>query len=407
MANRKDSKGYALRTGEVQRKDGRYSYSWKDRTGERHYIYAKELAALRQKEAALRREYDMGLDPMKAKSVSVNDMVEKYLDQKHNLKTTTKGTYKYIFEHFISETFGKNKIVDVKYSDVKKFYYSLIIDRGIKGTTVDHVHCVLHPSFQMAVRDGLIRTNPSDEVMNEIKRSKFWVKTKRKALTVDEQRVFLKHLKETREYVGWLPIITVLIGTGMRIGECLGITWSDLDFENRIIHVNHELSDNPDENGKCKKRILPVKTEAGVRTIPMIQEVYDAFLDEYEFQKCIGFCEEEIDGYSGFVFSTSSYTVYLPGAVNNAIHRATNDYNEKEKVRALIEGRDPFFLPSFSAHNLRHTFCTRFCENESNVKIIQSVMGHAEISTTLNIYADATEDKKKEIMANMEGKIII
>ena len=55
----------------------------------------------------------------------------------------------------------------------------------------------------------------------------------------------------------------------------------------------------------------------------------------------------------------------------------------------------------------RHTFCTRFCENESNVKIIQSVMGHAEISTTLNIYADATEDKKKEVMANMEGKIII
>ena len=139
----------------------------------------------------------------------------------------------------------------------------------------------------------------------------------------------------------------------------------------------------------------------------MIQEVYDAFLDEYEFQKCIGFCEEEIDGYSGFVFSTSSYTVYLPGAVNNAIHRATNDYNAKEKARALIEGREPFFLPSFSAHNLRHTFCTRFCENESNVKIIQSVMGHAEISTTLNIYADATEDKKKEVMANMEGKIII
>lgn len=139
----------------------------------------------------------------------------------------------------------------------------------------------------------------------------------------------------------------------------------------------------------------------------MIQEVYDAFLDEYEFQKCIGFCEEEIDGYSGFVFSTSSYTVYLPSAVNNAIHRATNDYNEKEKNRALIEGRKPFLLPDFSAHHLRHTFCTRFCENESNVKIIQSVMGHAEISTTLNIYADATEDKKKEIMANLEGKIIL
>jgi len=56
---------------------------------------------------------------------------------------------------------------------------------------------------------------------------------------------------------------------------------------------------------------------------------------------------------------------------------------------------------------LRHTFCTRFCENESNLKVIQSVMGHSDISTTMDIYAEATEEKKQEIMANLQGKIII
>ena len=73
-----------------------------------------------------------------------------------------------------------------------------------------------------------------------------------------------------------LPIITVLLGTGMRIGECIAIRWEDLDFENRMISVNHNLTDRPDSKGVCRKRIETPKTEAGTRMIPMIQEVFDA-----------------------------------------------------------------------------------------------------------------------------------
>lgn len=62
-------------------------------------------------------------------------------------------------------------------------------------------------------------------------------------------------------------------------------------------------------------------------------------------------------------------------------------------------------MPRFSAHNLRHTFCTRFCENESNLKVIQDIMGHADITTTMDIYAEATQEKKQEVMANLQGKI--
>jgi len=99
--------------------------------------------------------------------------------------------------------------------------------------------------------------------------------------------------------------------------------------------------------------------------------------------------------------------VLSAGSVNRALANITEDYNAKETAAARMEKRDPLLLPHFSAHNLRHTFCTRFCENESNLKVIRSVMGHADIATTMDVYAEATEDKKQEIMANLQGKIII
>ena len=74
---------------------------------------------------------------------------------------------------------------------------------------------------------------------------------------------------------------------------------------------------------------------------------------------------------------------------------------------AKAEGREPELLPHFSCHHLRHTFCTRFCENETNLKVIQEIMGHADITTTMDIYNEATKDKKIESFAGLEGKIKI
>lgn len=110
---------------------------------------------------------------------------------------------------------------------------------------------------------------------------------------------------------------------------------------------------------------------------------------------------------SGFVFTTAYHTVYSAAAVNNAIHRATKAYNDKEEKEAKKDGREPLLLPDFSAHHLRHTFCTRLCENETNLKVIMDIMGHADISTTMDIYAECTKEKKKEVMTNIEGCIII
>jgi len=94
-----------------------------------------------------------------------------------------------------------------------------------------------------------------------------------------------------------------------------------------------------------------------------------------------------------------------PGAVNRAIKRISDSYNADEILNAKKEGREPLILPDFSCHHLRHTFATRLCEAESNLKVIQSVMGHKNIETTMDIYAEATDRKKQESFNVLADKL--
>ena len=290
---------------------------------------------------------------------------------------------------------------------IKKFYYSLILEKGFKPNSMEIVHTLLHPTFTMAVRDGLLRLNPTEGVMAEIKKSHCWEKTKRHALTVAEQRAFTNYIANSEEYRGWFPLFTVMLGTGCRIGEVLGLRWQDVDFKNRTISINHNLVYRVQEDGTCTNHVNSPKTKAGIRIIPMIDEVFDAFLEEYQYQKVIGFCTDEIDGYSGFVFCTGDGKVYLPNAINRTIRSICADYNKEEESKAKEENRDPVLLPKFSCHILRHTFCTRFCENETNLKVIQEIMGHADISTTMDVYAEAAQEKKKESMTSLQSALLV
>lgn len=309
--------------------------------------------------------------------------------------------------HYVRDGFGKLRISKIKYSDIKKFYYSLILEKGFKPNSMEIVHTLLHPTFTMAVRDGLLRLNPTEGVMAEIKKSHCWEKTKRHALTVAEQRAFTNYIANSEEYRGWFPLFTVMLGTGCRIGEVLGLRWQDVDFKNRTISINHNLVYRVQEDGTCTNHVNSPKTKAGIRIIPMFDEVFDAFLEEYQYQKVIGFCTDEIDGYSGFVFCTGDGKVYLPNAINRTIRSICADYNKEEESKAKEENRDPVLLPKFSCHILRHTFCTRFCENETNLKVIQEIMGHADISTTMDVYAEATQEKKKESMTSLQSALLV
>lgn len=220
--SRKDSRGYVLRTGESQRKDGRYSYSYTDLDKNRRTVYAKTLVELRAKERKIIRDKEDGLNPLLADRMTLNELYDRFIEQKYDLKPSTKVNYLYMYNHFVRPTFGKRLIGKIKYSDVKKFYYRIILDEEMKANTLDSIHTQLHPAFQMAVRDGLLRQNPTDGLMAEIKKSHIWEDNPRHALTIPQQKAFMDYLKAHREYQGWVPIITVLLGTGMRIGDADG-----------------------------------------------------------------------------------------------------------------------------------------------------------------------------------------
>ena len=406
---RKDLRGRSLRKGEVQRSsDKRYMYTYTDPMGRRKFIYANDLAELREKEAKLMKDQLDGLDLYVAGKASVNDTFDRYMSTKYNLRESTKSSYLYTYDHYVRDNFGKKRIADIKYSDVLQFYYYLLNEVKISLGTLDTVHCLLHPTFQLAVRDEIIRNNPTDGVMKEISRESGKNRGIRHALTAEQQRAFMEYIANHPIYYHWWPMFTVLLGTGCRIGEALGLRWQDLDYDKRTISINHSLSyyQKPESN-KSVLRISKPKTEAGIRTIPMLDIVKDAFEMLYEEQLENGFNESEIDGMSGFIFCNRFGMVPNPQTVNHTIKRIANSYNADEVVRAKKERRDPIILPNFSCHHLRHTFCTRLCENETNLKVIQSIMGHRNIETTMDIYAEATEEKKQESFENLAAKLDI
>ena len=363
---RKDLRGRVLRKGESQRRsDGRYVYTYTDPLGRRKYVYAQDLVALREKEAQLMKDQMDGLDIYVAGKATVNFVFDRYMSLKNNLKPTTKSNYLYMYDRFIRDTFGKRNIAEIKYSDVVQFYNHLTKKQELKINTLETIHTLLHPTFQL-------------------------------------QRAFMEYIATHPIYFHWWPIFTIFLGTGCRIGEILGLRWEDIDYEKRIISINHNLTYYPvGEDRASENHISTPKTEAGMRTIPMLDTVKDAFEMIWEEQKENGWTDAEIDGMTGFVFCNRYGNIMNAQSVNRAIKRISSAYNATEEVEAKKEHREPVLLPDFSAHSLRHTFCTRLCERETNLKIIQSIMGHKDIQTTMDIYAEATEEKKQETFEHL------
>lgn len=169
---RKDNRGRALRKGESQRtEDMRYVYTYTDPFGKRRYIYANDLQTLREKENKLMKDQLDGLDIYAAGNADLNFVFDRYISTKTELRSTTYTNYVYMYNRFVKDEFGKRKIGDIKYSDVLYFYFHLLNDKKLKINTLETIHTVLHPTFQLAVRDDIIRNNPSDGVMAEIKKS--------------------------------------------------------------------------------------------------------------------------------------------------------------------------------------------------------------------------------------------
>lgn len=405
---RKDKNRVVLRKGESYRQnDGRYFYRWTDATGKRHSVYARTLDDLRTKEAEIVKDISDGIKA-EAQAVTLNHIYNLWKDIKRGLKNTTYQNYCYMYDTFVSDSFGKKRITSIKKSDVKRFYNTLVDERGLSASTIDSIHTVVHQLFGMAIDDNYIRSNPSDNALRELKKSREFTEEKRSALTAEQEKIFLNYLANNPTYRHWYPVFAIMIGSGLRVGEITGLRWQDIDLKNGIIDVNHTLVYyshrivKPGEKKGCYFAINSTKTPASKRKIPMLDFVKEAFEMERRYQKEAEIqCNVVIDGYTDFIFINRFGNVQHQGTLNKAIRRIIRDCNGE-----IIEGdaNASILLPRFSCHSLRHTFATRMCEKGVNIKVIQDVMGHTDISTTMNVYTDVTKDMKTRAFVDLNAQ---
>lgn len=403
---RRDPKGRVLRNGEGYRRDKKlYIFQYRDAMRHSHTVYASNIIDLRKKEDEIARDRVDGIRSYATASTSLNDAFDRYIILKHDIKDSTRANYKYTYNHFVREQFGYKLLKNIKYSDVKAFYWHMIKDCGLKASTVDNVHTILHPVFEMCIRDGLLRLNPTKDVMREIKKSNVWTRDRRHALTIEQTKAFMDYTENHPVYYHWLTLFALMFGTGMRVSEVCGLCWEDVDFEKGEIHVRRNLLYAEwEEDEKSTFHVSAPKTSKGIRTIPMMDEVKEALLAEYNHQQRNGFCQTVVDGVAGFVFQNRDGRPLHQGLINRAIRRVCDSYNADTKRIITEEGCEPLLLPRFSCHHMRHTFCTRLCEKETNVKIIQEIMGHADIQTTLDIYAEVTDSIEHAAMEKIQNQ---
>lgn len=418
---RRDSKNRLLQKGEYQKDDGRYMYRFTDTDGKVGYVYSWTLTktdrvpkgktpgpCLRDLEKNIQEDLHDQIRTRSADQATVNDYFEVYLKQKTRLKPTSRRNYRCNYDHHLRDRIGNRSLSSLRYTDIKQCYKSIVEESGVTMATMGNIDAVLTPILNLAVRDRLIRSNPARGVFSEMKRDANEQPEKRKALTIEQQSAFIDFVYEDKTFGRWKEMFTFLLGTGCRIGEACGLTWDDCDFGKNVIHIRHSLSYYPEEySGKCIHRILTPKSNAGVRDIPMFGEVKEALKRERSRQMKEGFCAVELDGVTGFVFFSEDGTLFNPRNINNTLYRIIKAYNKKERLEAKKNGRDPLILPDFSLHTLRHTFCTRLCENGMNIKVVQEVMGHSKITMTMDVYNNVTEDFRAEAFRSLDGMIKI
>lgn len=367
---RKDKKGRILKDGESYRSDGRYMYRYTDIRGNRKCIYAQTLNELREKEQLIQRDLQDGID-YAAGSITVLALVERYIPQRQGVRYNTKVGYNFVLNLLKKEDFAYRQIKDIKPSDAKQWFIKLH-DDGYKYSSITTVRGVLRPAFEMAVEDDIVRRNPfSFRVVDVVPNDS----VTRKALSQEEKDKYLAYVLGDKCRRRYYDEIIILLGTGLRISELYGLIKSDIDFKERRIRVERQLT----RTRNCEYYVEKPKTDSGERFVPMDDTVYQAFQNVFKNRKTPK-VEMLIDGCSGFLFLDKDGKPKVAGHLEHAMKRIVDNYNKSHDNK----------LPSITPHVLRHTFCTEMANAGMEIKSLQYLMGHADAYTTLNTYTHSS-----------------
>ena len=390
-SKRRDNKKRILRNGESQDKSGRYRYTYYE--GKRQKcLYSWRLEPTdpvppgkRYCEALRDLERDVAM--FKAKGVSYNgggltvlDLTERYIRTRKDVKHTTRAGYKTVINILKRDSFGSRMIRDVTTMEAKAWLIRLQ-ESGKSYSAIHSIRGVVRPAFQSAVEDDLIAKNPFQFELAKILVNDSITRT---AISPKQERQFLEFVKSDIHFKRYYDGIFLLFKTGLRISEFCGLTTSDIDMDNRTINVDHQLQ----RTSEMEYVIEPPKTEAGKRVLPMTDEVYDclkSILSKRPHPKK----EPIIDGYTGFLFLDKR------GMPKVAMHWEKYFQHICEKYNSIYKIQ----MPKVTPHVCRHTYCSNKARSGMNAKTLQYLMGHSEISVTLDTYTHlGFDDAKAELI---------
>lgn len=364
-----------------KRKDGRWCAAYYDNEFNRHYVYGQT-----QKEVKLKlKEKKNKKKQEKNKSVTFQEWVLEYLQKykKNELKITTYDSYICIYrKHIQGSKIGAMQLDRISLEVLQK-YYNDKMKKGYSSKTVREIGTIINSALNMAVRSKMLTENPNLYTIIPKKE-----KYEANILSKEEVEKIVREAKEEELY----PIIITTVYTGMRKGEVMALKWENVDFEQRKIYIRGSLcrvQDEPDKNGHRHARyeILEPKTKKSIRTVPMLDEVYNALLEQKKRQN------RQKNKYSD---------VYLD---NDLIF--ANEIGDFIEQRTFMENYHRFLekydITDIRFHDLRHTFASLLIESDVSMKVVQELLGHSTITTSMDIYTHIS-DKKKEQAIQVLGK---
>ncbi len=391
-AKRRDSKNRILQNGESQKPDGRYVFKYYDIMHKPHFLYSWRLVAtdktpagkrhdlsLREKIALVQKDIVDGIDTQSG-DMTVLELVKRYIATRTDVKPTTEAGYKTVVNILTKEAFAHQPIKKIRTTDAKLFLIKLQKEDKRSYSSIHSIRGVLRPAFATAVEDDILRKNPFDFQLAKVLVND---SVTRDAISREQMRKFLAFIQADKHFCKYYDGIYILFHTGLRISEFVGLTVSDLDMENKTIRIDHQLQRRSDGT----KYIESTKTNAGTRTLPMEDDVYACFKRILENRKPPQ-VEPVIDGYSGFLFFDKDDRPMVAMHWEKYFQHIVEKYNKIYKAE----------LPKITPHVCRHTYCTNKAKSGMNPKTLQYLMGHSEVSVTMDTYTHlGLQDAREEL----------
>lgn len=378
---RRDSKGRLLKDGESQRKDGRYQYRYTDIDGKRRCIYNLDLHALRREAEEINRYLGLGVS-YQGGCAPLRELLDRLFWLKRNWTDSTRRTMEQYLVTISKSQLYEMPINRIKVSDIKAYLIGLHDDQYAHGT-IAAIFSILKMAFRLAVDDNAIMRDPCNFPLSDILRNET---PPVRALSVEQEQALLAFLRQDTVGSRYYDMVVVLLGTGLRISEFAALTIKDIDFKRNLIHVNKQLL-----RLKGKVTISRTKSRRSNRDIPMTTAVRES-LERMVAARKQNPKKQTIDGIDNFLT--------VSGNGRPRTHCQYADIMRTFMSRYQIQAAVP--IERCTPHVLRHTCCTRCIAAGMDVKSVQYLMGHANATTTLNIYADTVFDRVVENMELLE-----